>query len=76
MTATTEKRMSKNDKALQEQLLAMMQRLAKCHLRETLAWTRGHQKAIDQAKTEYGEVACRISRIIEKWEPETGEDND
>ena len=67
MKKTNETRMSKRDKALQGKLSELMLLLTKSHLRETTAWIKGDKKAVDKAKTEYGELACRINRMIEGW---------
>lgn len=49
-------------------LVSMMQKLATLHLKETVAWTKGDEEEIEQAKTEYGQFAISIVRIIENWQ--------
>ena len=52
-------------KERQEKLQQMLDDLAKLHLKETLAWTQGDRKAIEAAKTAYGEQVKEIRKAME-----------
>lgn len=65
------KALEKRTDAMRKTLTAMLENLAKLHLKETMAWTSGKKDAIDQAKTEYGEYVRKILTAIEAWNPDT-----
>lgn len=48
----------------QKRLGGMLDELATLHLKETLAWTKGDRKAIDAAKTTYGEKVKEIRDVL------------